>query len=282
MYIVRHRKTKRILHVDKSPLSKKLKPRELYPSFDKSVMELLKTDLPKLPQHFTVDRNGLVKPMTLEQQVEAGVRKLLPHQKIKGNAIVPKTLREKVESGVLVLDAPFEHINSKGKRVKRSASQLIKSKLLTTDAQVDRVLAMIAKDTLAAIEQVYPIRNELRITKDFSLWMYEGRPADDEREQEMLNMEAYIHSVRAEAESLKAAANELRPGGAKKRPKAVAKPRAKAPAKNAAAIAKTEEAQPDEYWTVARLRTWMTDRNIAFVNRDKKPELLDKIKAARS
>lgn len=286
MYIVRNRKTQRIIHVNKAPLSAKLKAKDVYPTFDAEVMELLKTDLDALPAYFEVDRHGKIKVLSLEQQVKSGKRVLQPHQKLKGGAIVSKTLEELVKEGHTTLNEPFEYLKN-GKRAKRTAAQLIQQKLISKPEHLDAVVTLIDRDTITAIEGLYPPRTEIRITKNFALWMYAGRPKDDDREQAMLDMESFIQSVRADAAQLKATAASLVGAAAKPKKSGTKKPKPAAPkaavetpiVPAAKPVADSTE-QPDEYWTVARLRVWMTDRGIAFVNRDKKPELLEKINAA--
>ena len=115
------------------------------------------------------------------------------------------------------------------------------------------------------------------------LWMYEGRPKNDPRESTMLEMEAYVHALRKEAKQLKAAANKLRSGGAPdEEPELIPPPPAPATTNAPEATTTTTDEAPDEYWTVSALRAWMNERNISYVNRDRKPELLEKISAARS
>ena len=130
---------------------------------------------------------------------------------------------------------------------------------------------------------------ELRITKDFALWLYEGRPANDEREQAMLAMEHFVGEVRSEATALKEAAakNAGIAIPAKPKPKPKLKPKLEpaatsAPAKAPKPAATAEEKAPDEFWTVKALRAWMKERSIDYVNRDSKIELLEKIEAARA
>lgn len=278
MYVVRDKKTGRTLAISKAPLSEKLKAKDVFPRFDSKTMELLKTDLDALPAHFSVDATGKVKPQTAAEAAKAGKIKLPAHKHVKGGKIVDKPVGQLHKEGLLRLNEPFEYLTPAGEIKRYTNAQLVAKKLLTTDAHIDTVIAAINRKTAGLIEQSYPPRTEIRITKDFALWMYEGRPKNDARETAMLEMEAHIQKVRTDAAALKEKAETLRPGKPAKKKKAPAAEKPKEAPKPAATADAGET--PDEYWTVEAIRNWMTDRNIEYVNRDRKPELLEKIKAA--
>ena len=284
MYIIRDRKSKRILHINKAPLTKRLKAEQVYPGFNKKTMELLKSSLDRLPMHYTIDAKGHIKPMPVKEQVKQGLVAMGAHQKIEGNAIVTKSLAEQVAEGLRSINEPFEWIDENDQLARRTPEQLVAGKHITTEAHLEQVNRMVNARTNKRIEQAYPVRTELRITKDFTLWMYEERPANDAREEAMLDMEAFVNSTRDEARALKVKA--AKQAGIRVEEKAAPKPapaprKPKASAPEPASAADTQEV-PDEYWTVAALRKWLAANDISYVNRDSKSELLEKINAARS
>ena len=285
MYLIRDRKTQRILHIDKAPLSAKLKATDVYPKFDKATMELLKTDLETLPRHYKVDGRGNIKPLSVKEQVVQGLMKLQPHQEVQGDAIVNKPLARQVAEGLRSINEPFEYVDDSDSIATRTPQELVDGKHIKTREQLEAFNTLVNAQVTSSIWAKYNTAIELRITKDFALWLYEGRPANDAREQAMLDMEHYVQQQRSEAAALKAEAakNAGVAVPAKPEPKPIAKAVACAP--EPAATAETPEVpeeEPDEFWTVSALRAWMNQRNISYVNRDSKNELLEKIKAARA
>ncbi len=103
MYIVRDRATKQIIHVNPAPVSQRLEGKDVYYQFDPETMEVGKGELPTVPDHFHIDKQGLIVPWSLQEKVKAGVLKLPPHQKAIGDRVVEKTLAEQVAEGIVTL-----------------------------------------------------------------------------------------------------------------------------------------------------------------------------------
>ena len=100
MYVVLDKKTKKIVHKNPAPLVADLKPQEVYFKFDPATMEIGKTD-GVLPEHFDVDKNGNIVERSLEKLASEGIIKLKPNEKFDGDKIVPKTLTEQWEEGLI-------------------------------------------------------------------------------------------------------------------------------------------------------------------------------------
>jgi len=103
MYIVRHRITKQVIHINPAPVSQGLGDPDVYHGFDAQTMEVGRGELQSAPEHFHVDQQGWIVPWTLKERADAGVLKLEPEQKVQGDQIVEKTLAEKVADGVVKL-----------------------------------------------------------------------------------------------------------------------------------------------------------------------------------
>lgn len=102
MYIVRDKKTKKILHNNPAPLVQNLGNKEVYFKFDPKKMEIGKTD-GSLPEYFDINEKEEIVELTLPDLVERGFVKLESHQKIVNNKIVDKTVSELLKEGLLKL-----------------------------------------------------------------------------------------------------------------------------------------------------------------------------------
>ena len=111
MYIVRDKKTKAIIHVNPAPLSQKLTGKEVYFRYDRTTMEIGKTDAYELPAHFTIQRGAIVEA-TLQDLVAQGIVQLAPDEKIVNNQIEHKTLSEKVAAGLIKLPATYKIVGA--------------------------------------------------------------------------------------------------------------------------------------------------------------------------
>ena len=107
MYIVRDKKTKNIIYVNPAPLSQALDGETIYHQYDSKTMEIGKTDLPVLPEHFTIDSQNMICELSLSEQSQKGIIQLTPFQKVVGEGadekIVIKSLEERVKEGLLEL-----------------------------------------------------------------------------------------------------------------------------------------------------------------------------------
>ncbi|MCH8303730.1 MAG: hypothetical protein IIB94_01220 [Candidatus Marinimicrobia bacterium] len=104
MYIVRDKKTKKVIHVNHAPLSQKLSEKEIYFKFDGKKMEIGKTDRSELSEQFHINKKGEIVEFTLQDKVEAGILTLDPAEKVEGDQVVQKTLREKAAEGIITLE----------------------------------------------------------------------------------------------------------------------------------------------------------------------------------
>ena len=137
MYVVRHKTSKKVLHVNPAPLSQALAGKDVYFRFDPETMEVGRSDKTALPEQFDIAADGGIDPvvrapahpggsssaparppaapalpvpeLTAEQKVAAGLLKLAKHEKILANSIVPKTRAELARDGLVSL-APDEEI----------------------------------------------------------------------------------------------------------------------------------------------------------------------------
>lgn len=122
MYIVRDKKTKKIIHTNPAPLFQNLEGKDVYYKFDSKKMEIGKTD-GLLPEHFDINEKGEIIELTISNLVERGLIRLENHQKISGKNIVDKTVSELVKEGLLVLQ-PNQKIE-KNKIIEKSLKELV-------------------------------------------------------------------------------------------------------------------------------------------------------------
>jgi hypothetical protein len=103
VYIVRDKATKKVIHVNPAPLSQNLQGQDIYYQFDPATMEVGRGELPGVPDHFHITARGDIVPWTLQEKVEAGVVTLPAHQKVMGDTVVEKSVAEKVAAGLMTL-----------------------------------------------------------------------------------------------------------------------------------------------------------------------------------
>jgi hypothetical protein len=133
MYIVRNKKTKEIIHVNPAPLSQQLKGKEVYYEYDRRTMEIGRTDAYELPSHYSINKKGEIVEATLTELIDRGIVSLAPDQKVEDNRIVPKTISERVASGLIRLP-PTCKIVGEGldeKVVEKTFSEQVDEGLLT-------------------------------------------------------------------------------------------------------------------------------------------------------
>jgi hypothetical protein len=135
MYIVRDKKTKKIVHVNPAPLSQRLEGPDIYYKFDPATMEVARGDLSVVPEHFDINAQGLIVPWTVQQEVEAGVRKLPPELKAVGDRLVQKTLAEKLKEGLVKLK-PQEKVVGDRIEEKTVAEQVAEGLIKLSPTQV--------------------------------------------------------------------------------------------------------------------------------------------------
>lgn len=127
MYIVRNKKTQEILHINPAPLSQKLRGKDVYYNFDKETMEIGKTDSTTLPEYFTIDAQGYIRELSLEEKVKKGLIQISPDQKIDGEQIMEKTISEKLKEGLVTLEPTQKVVTHMGEEmiVDKTPSELI-------------------------------------------------------------------------------------------------------------------------------------------------------------
>lgn len=137
MYIVRDKKSKKIIHINPTPPEFNLEGKEVYYQFNGKTMEIGKTGLRYVPEQFDINERGeivdlsaqenplnfqpLTEPLeiqrTLSQQIAEGLITLSPQDKLVGEGldekIVPKTLSEKVADSLITLQ-PEQKITGTG------------------------------------------------------------------------------------------------------------------------------------------------------------------------
>ncbi|NOK34651.1 hypothetical protein HMI49_15735 [Corallococcus exercitus] len=128
MYIIRDKATRKVIHINPAPLSQGLEGTDIYYLFDSRTMEVGRGEFPEVPEPFHIDAKGNIVPWTLKEKVEAGLVQLPPHQKLVGDQLVEKTLAEKVASGVITL-RPEEKL-ADDQIVPKSVSEQVAEKLI--------------------------------------------------------------------------------------------------------------------------------------------------------
>jgi hypothetical protein len=221
MYLVRDKKSKKIIHVNPAPLSQDLKEKEVYYKFDQRTMEIGRTDR-RLPEHFEIDKEGIINELSLEEQVKRKIITLSEDEAIIDNQmvkipkdmkvvtigdkkeIVPLTLVEKKDKGILKLNEPFEFINeSENKIERRTVFDVINQDLVKTKEDLKKAEEAISSGILREISKSFSRDLEIKLIKDNMDWITDGQPENDPRRARYVEMQKDIAAIKKKYEPLK-------------------------------------------------------------------------------
>lgn len=188
MYIVRSKKTKKILHVNPAPLSQQLSGQAIYYKFNPKTMEIGKTDSRRLPEHFNINKDGEIVELTIQEKIKAGIIKLPPEKKIINSQIVEKSLSEKVAEGIISLKPEQKIIGKETNQriVEKSLSDKIKEGLIRIEPTqklvgegihqriVEKTLTEKVVEGLQELKPQYKLGDE-RIVKKTSRELYDDK-----------------------------------------------------------------------------------------------------------
>lgn len=191
MYVVRNKKSKKILHINPAPLSQELDGTDIYHAFDSKKMEIGRWDGPVLPEHFKIDDQGQVIGLSLKEKVEKGFVKLEPHQKVEDGEIVEKTLSEKVADGLLTLE-PTQKIVGKGKNeriVGKSLGEMVADGQLSAAEVKDQTLRRLRREIGTHFQETMTpsghFLDDLARQKAIFSYPFRDLPDTDERKKEL-------------------------------------------------------------------------------------------------
>lgn len=280
MYVVRDKKTKQILHVNPASLTSKLKGKQIYAEYNSKTMETLKSPTGTVPEHYSVDKDGNIQPMTLAEKVEAGIHALAPHQKLHEGKIVAKSLAEKVADGVVKLREPFEFLNEQGGIAHRTLDDIAAKlkKTCTARAHCDAALGAIGSALEAALAQHFSPSKEIALMKDYLMWLDDGSPKNDERPTAFRAMKEKTLEIREKYRQMKAALQKHRETLPEEKP--ATEPAPQLEAELPATAAKAEK--PTKANTVAEIKAWLDGQQIEYAAKAKKADLLKLVKKAHS
>jgi hypothetical protein len=221
MYLVREKKSKKIIHVNPAPLRQDLKGKEIYYKFDPRTMEIGRTE-GRLPEHFEIDKEGFITELSLEEQVKRKIISLSEDETITDNQIVkipkdmkvvtigdkkeivPLTLVEKKNKGILKLNEPFEFINdSENKIERRTVFDVINQDLVKTKDDLKKAEEAISSGILREIAKSFSKDREIELIKDNMDWITDGQPENDPRRARYLKMQKEIDAIKKKYAPLK-------------------------------------------------------------------------------
>jgi hypothetical protein len=182
MYVVRNKKDKTIIHIDPTPLTQKRTGEEVFPDFNSKTMQLLKTNLTQLPDHFNVDKNG---------------------------NIIEKTFEEKIKEGIIGFDELFHFDGSFENAGFDSVAFVLDNDLIKTIAQCEAVFAYLDAQFEARVAKIYSPGLETKIMKDYIAWMDEGKPDGDKRETKYNTMKANIDAIKEQYKEVRGKLKEI-------------------------------------------------------------------------
>lgn len=247
-YIIRHKQTGDVLYVAQGnrPL-KEVNASELYAAFDAKSMEIGWTNWSILPRQFNIAEDGsLVADDSLEDQDRAKTPDI----------IRPLILKEQVARGIIQLNAPFEYIEDEQLK-RRSPQEIADTDAIASLEEAERYLAFISDRISTEIGKAYPIGDELKLVKSYMAWLNEGKPANDKRELEYLEMQESVTAIKQKYADMKAYAKE----------KLASFPQQQLPSQ-----------LPTPKSTKAEIQAFLKAHQIPFSVNESKQQLLEKLK----
>ena len=197
---------------------------DLFPLFDPDAMNWGWSENLKLPSNFQIDKNnyifedsideyqkiekGKVVDKTLEDLVTDGLYQLQPFEKIINGEVIQKTLEEQVEDGILTIDVPFEYIKE-NQIFTYTLEQVISNNLINTLELANELKLRVYKLIENNIAKEYSYSYEVKMIKEYGLWLAENKPTDDYREQNFNTMQARIDNIKSDFVDIIIKAKEL-------------------------------------------------------------------------
>jgi len=165
MFIIRSKDCGEIIHIDYSALYDGAKPNEIYADYNESVMEFGWTKMSYIPADFKISRTGEIVELSIEEQLEKGVKLLGDNQKIIDGGIINMTLQEICDEDESYLDV------IKGNMINYYSSEsFIKRKEIIPDYKLencalglyDNETILSYKKTVQAFrEEFYRVKSEI-------------------------------------------------------------------------------------------------------------------------
>lgn len=120
-----------------------------------------------------------------------------------GDGVGQLSLAEQLDQGLIELHIPFEYIEDNEIKI-RPIEHLVEQNLLATEAHCEQALEHISAVVEEQIGQQYSAGFELKITKEYILWLEDDKPEGDKRQARFREMNEYVSEVKAAYKPLKA------------------------------------------------------------------------------
>ena len=250
-YIIRQKSDHKIVKTGGGSDANQKSAKTIHKSFDPKKMEIAWQEHPHFPDFFEVGEDGEVVELPHPGTVFINDNPItLGYKVVKGKA-KPKTIEDLVKEGEIKLDTPFEYLH-KNEIKRRSLEQVKKDKAVQTQDEADKYLKVINQEILNKISIAIPIHEELKLTKAYFSWLNDGKPKNDEREQEYNEMEKQIAAIKKQYASMKAYAKEVK--------------------------FKMDKKAIDKNNTKAEIQAFLEEHDVDFTSKETKADLLKKLK----
>lgn len=103
MYVVREKKSKKVIHINPAPLKQALEGRDVYFKYDPFKMEIGKCEGP-LPEHFDITADGRIVEQTSADKAENNLIEPPPEHKIEEGEFLSASPAELLKQGRITLD----------------------------------------------------------------------------------------------------------------------------------------------------------------------------------
>ncbi|MEM7509294.1 MAG: hypothetical protein AAF388_00095 [Bacteroidota bacterium] len=177
----------KILNISSSELPpSEINPKELFPSFTAGKMQVVWTSMGRIPSHFRIGPNGKL------ISSEGAITDQLDSDSLKKQGIIKTDF-----------NPPSDTKKSpKPSSMPMDLSTIVNEDLVNSAEDLKVFDNRLQSGIHRRVTQAYPLRVELRIYRNYLIWLAEGKPKNDPREERFLNMHDSLEEIDADYEQL--------------------------------------------------------------------------------
>ncbi|MDW3195101.1 MAG: hypothetical protein R8G66_22195 [Cytophagales bacterium] len=145
---------------------------------------------------YEVLQEGKIVAKQIDQLVEEGLLTLKPGERVVDNRVQSIPMEQKVAMGLISIRTPFEFVEADEIKERTLEEVLQKPEVVTTLEEAQQVEQEFYKSIEQAVAQAFSPGYELKLTKDYTLWMAEGSPDGDSRQSKFEHMQQEIATLK--------------------------------------------------------------------------------------
>ncbi len=195
MYLIREKARGVIVNENPAPLGEELTAKDLKPDFDAQTMEFLRYGGSELPEHYNVDKTGLILEKTVVELAAEGLISFGPE--------LAQYLEAEEPTGEAL---PPEVADAASVRLIELALQL---KLIKSVEDCQCAFEMLDEEFEMELRRKYRPGYENKIMKDCIEWLMAGKPKGDKRHAKYETMQASLAAIKEKYRPLRTELKEI-------------------------------------------------------------------------